>query len=160
MAVINPELLRSKPQARPILIVEDNAMDLDFLLQALEENNVLNPLHICQDGEQALQFIDKHPTTHDPDLPVLVLMDLNLPRLDGAEVVRLARQNSIWKQIPFILLSTSHQDHDISRAYELGVNSYVVKPLDFGAFVTVIKHIKRYWLQTSEPPFPELDGRR
>ena len=142
------------PRARPILVVEDNPMDLDFLLQAFEEHSVLNPVTICRDGEEALQFIDAHPSSDDPALPLLALLDLRLPKVDGIEVLRRAREHPVWKQIPFIVVTTSRENADISRAYELGVNSYIVKPVDFVAFADVVKQIKIYWLLTNEPPFP------
>jgi CheY-like chemotaxis protein len=147
-------------RARPILVVEDNPMDLDFMLQAFEEHGVLNPVCVCRDGEEALQFMEAHAATGDASLPLLVLLDLRLPKVDGIEVLRHARQHAVWKQIPFVVITTSRENADISRAYELGVNSYIVKPVDFAAFAEVVKHIKFYWLLTNEPPFPELTGRR
>jgi two-component system, response regulator len=147
------------PQARPILVVEDNPMDLDFLLQAFEEHGVLNPVCVCRDGEEALQFIEAHPTPDQADFPLLVLLDLRLPKVDGIDVLRQARQHPMWKRIPFVVVTTSREDSDISRAYELGVNSYIVKPVDFTAFAEVVKQIKFYWLLTNEPPFPDLTGR-
>jgi CheY-like chemotaxis protein len=143
------------PRARPILVVEDNPMDLDFLLQAFEEHGVLNPVCVCRDGEEALQFIDAHPTPEDSNLPLLVLLDLRLPKVDGVEVLRHARQHPVWRQIPVVVVTTSRENADISKAYELGVNSYIVKPVDFTAFATVVKQIKFYWLLTNEPPFPD-----
>ncbi len=143
------------PRARPILVVEDNPMDLDFLLQAFEEHGVLNPVCVCRDGEEALQFIDAHQTPDDVNLPLLVLLDLRLPKVDGVEVLRQARQHPVWKRIPVVVVTTSRENADISRAYELGVNSYVVKPVDFAAFTAVVKQIKFYWLLTNEPPFPD-----
>jgi CheY-like chemotaxis protein len=147
------------PRARPILVVEDNPMDLDFLLQAFAEHGVLNPVQVCRDGEEALEFIAAHPTPDDATLPLLVLLDLRLPKVDGIEVLRQARQHPVWKQIPFVVVTTSRENVDISRAYELGVNSYIVKPVDFPAFAEVVKHIKFYWLLTNEPPFSESNGR-
>ncbi len=143
------------PGARPILVVEDNPMDLDFLLQAFEEHGVLNPVCVCRDGEEALQFIEMHPTPDDANLPLLVLLDLRLPKVDGVNVLRQARQHPVWKRIPFVVVTTSRENTDISRAYELGVNSYIVKPVDFAAFAEVVKQIKFYWLLTNEPPFPD-----
>ena len=141
---------------RPILVVEDNPMDLDFMLQAFEENNVANPVRVCRDGEEALEYIAAHVTSDDPDLPLLVLLDLRLPKVDGIDVLRQARQQAVWKQVPFTVVTTSRENADISRAYELGVNSYIVKPVSFAAFVDVVKNIKMYWLLTNESPFAEL----
>ncbi len=150
---------RGSTRARPILVVEDNPMDLDFMLQAFEEHGVLNPVSVCRDGEEALEFMARH-AGDDPGLPLLVLLDLRLPKVDGIEVLRRARQQPPWNQIPFVVVTTSRENTDISRAYELGVNSYVVKPVDFAAFVDVVKQIKCYWLLTNEPPFSGLGGER
>jgi CheY-like chemotaxis protein len=145
---------RASAQARPILVVEDNPMDLDFMLQAFEEHGVLNPVNVCRDGEEALQFIAAHASADDPAIPLLVLLDLRLPKVDGIEVLRAARQHPVWRRVPFVVVTTSRENTDINRAYELGVNSYVVKPVDFAAFANVVKQIKVYWLLTNEPPFP------
>ncbi len=145
------------PRVRSILVVEDNCMDLDFLLQAFEEHVVRNPVLVCRDGEEALEFIHSHATSDDASLPMLVLLDLRLPKVDGIEVLRQARQHPVWRQIPFVVITTSREDADISRAYDLGANSYIVKPVDFGAFAVVVKQIKFYWLLTNEPPFPNLN---
>ena len=139
---------------RPLLVVEDNDMDLDFCLQAFTEHSVANPVFACRDGEEAIQFIDAHATATDPQLPLLVLLDLRLPKVDGIEVLRHARQHPEWKQVPFIILTTSRENTDISSAYQLGVNSYIVKPVNFTAFAEVVKRIKVYWILTNEPPFP------
>ena len=144
---------------RPILVVEDNPMDLEFLLQAFEENNMANPVRVCRDGEEALTFIETHPAADDPELPLLALLDLRLPKVDGIEVLRRARQIPVWKQIPFVILTTSRENTDISHAYELGVNSYIVKPVDFAAFTDVVKNIKVYWLLTNESSFSEQNRR-
>jgi len=139
--------LRAGPFARSIMVVEDNPMDLDFMLQTLEENTLVNPVRVCRDGEEALEFIEAHSMPDDPDLPLLVLLDL-----------RRARQHPIWSQVPFIVVTTSRENSDISCAYELGVNSYIVKPVDFAAFAAVVKQIKIFWLLINEPPFPETGG--
>jgi CheY-like chemotaxis protein len=162
MAMVNAgnEVTRTGLRARPILIVEDYPMDLDFMLQAFEEHCVLNPVHVCRDGEEALQFIESHSTPEDASLPLLVLLDLRLPKVDGIDVLRQARRLPVWRQIPFVVVTTSRENTDISRAYELGVNSYIVKPVDFSAFAEVVKQVKFYWLLTNEPPFPDVGGRR
>jgi CheY-like chemotaxis protein len=143
------------PSARPILLVEDNAMDIDFALQAFDENKVGNPVVICRDGEEALAFISAHTTPQDRQVPAVVLLDLHLPKVDGIEVLRHARRHPTWKQVPFVVLTSSRESTDISRAYEFGVNSYIVKPVSFSAFADVVKQIKAYWLLANEPPFGE-----
>jgi two-component system, response regulator len=153
-------IITSLKNARPLLVIEDNDMDLDFCLQAFNEHSVVNPILVCRDGEEALQFIDAHAMPEDPQLPLLVLLDLRLPKVDGVDVLRAARQHPIWKQVPFIVLTTSRENSDITRTYELGVNSYIVKPVDFNSFAEVIKNIKVFWLLTNEPPFPEIGERQ
>ena len=143
---------------RPILVVEDSDMDLDFCMQAFDEHAIANPVIVCRDGDEAIQFIDAHPASDDPRLPLLVLLDLRLPKVDGMEVLRHARQHPVWKQIPFIILTTSRENSDIGTAYQIGVNSYIVKPVDFVSFAKVVKRIKLYWILTNEPPFAPPSG--
>ena len=138
---------------RPILLVEDNSMDVDLTLQAFEEHSIANPVVVCRDGEEALQYIDQHRLAADPHLPILVLLDLRLPRVDGLEVLRHARLDPVWKQVPIIVMTTSRENTDIETAYQHGANSYLVKPVDFPAFTEVVNTIKVYWLLTNVPPF-------
>src|SRR5215467_12168113 len=126
---------------RPILLVEDNPMDVDLTLQAFKDHGVANPILSCRDGEEALRYIDEHPSPDDSQFPALVLLDLRLPKVDGIDVLRHARQNPAWKQVPIVILTTSQEDADIHAAYLLGVNSYIVKPVDFPAFFEVVKTI-------------------
>src|SRR5260221_12188331 len=139
---------------RPILLVEDNPMDLDLTFQAFREHSVANPIAVCRDGEEALQYIGRHESAADPLVPILVLLDLRLPKVDGIDVLRAARSHPVWKHVPVVVLTTSRENTDIEAAYGLGVNSYIVKPVDFSAFAEVVKTIKIYWLLTNEPPFP------
>jgi CheY-like chemotaxis protein len=143
------------PSARPILLVEDNPMDVDLAYQAFREHSVANPILVCRDGEEALQYIETHDSAADSQLPILVLLDLRLPKVDGIDVLRRIREHAVWKQIPVVVLTTSRQNTDIESAYQLGVNSYIVKPVEFLAFAEVAKRIQIYWLLTNEPPFPE-----
>jgi len=143
------------PSARPILLVEDNPMDVDLAHQAFREHSVANPILVCRDGEEALQYIETHDSAADSQLPILVLLDLRLPKVDGIDVLRRIREHAVWKQIPVVVLTTSRQNTDIESAYQLGVNSYIVKPVEFLAFAEVAKRIQVYWLLTNEPPFPE-----
>jgi CheY-like chemotaxis protein len=144
---------------RPILLVEDNPMDIDLTVQAFEEHGVGNPIVVCRDGEEALQYMDAHSSAADLQVPILVLLDLRLPRVDGLEVLRGARDRPVWNQVPIVVLTTSRENGDIVAAYELGVNSYIVKPVDFLAFAELAKTIKIYWLLTNEPPFDSKNGR-
>jgi len=138
---------------RPILLVEDNPMDLDLTFQALEGNGVANPIVACRDGEEALQYMEKHRSPDDLQIPIVVLLDLRLPKVDGIEVLRQARSDPVWRQVPIVVMTTSRENTDIEAAYGLGVNSYIVKPVDFLTFTEVVKSIKVYWLLTNEPPF-------
>jgi len=155
-----PEIGFVEALSRPILLLEDNPMDIDFTLQAFAENKIVNPVIICRDGEEALAFIHAHPTLDDPQLPALVLLDLHLPKVDGLDVLYQIQQHAIWKQIPVVVLTVSHEIVDISRAYQLGANSYIVKPLSFSGFMEMMKHIKAYWLQINVPPFAEPTRKR
>lgn len=141
------------PHLRPILMVEDNEMDVDLCLQAFQEHAIANPLVVCRDGEEALAYVDAHGDPDDAGVPLIVLLDLRLPKVDGIDVLRHARAHPVWRQVPFIVLTTSRQDSDIGSAYQLGVNSYIVKPVDFPAFTEVAKRIEMYWVLTNVPPF-------
>jgi CheY-like chemotaxis protein len=138
---------------RPILLVEDNPMDLDLTLQALAGNGVANPIVACRDGEEALEYMQEHRSPGDLQVPIVVLLDLRLPKVDGIEVLRQARNDPVWRQVPIVVMTTSRENRDIETAYGLGVNSYIVKPVDFLTFTEVVKSIKVYWLLTNEPPF-------
>jgi CheY-like chemotaxis protein len=142
-------------EKRPILLIENNLMDIDFALLAFKENHITRPVVICRDGEEALAYIAAHACVDDPNLPVLVLLDLRLPKIDGLEILRQAKQDPIWQQIPFVILTSSQEPQDIAMAYSLGINSYVVKPVDFTVFVRVIRRIYSYWLLVNEPVFSE-----
>ncbi len=144
---------------RPILVVEDNPMDLDLMLQALQEHGVANTIVSCRDGEEALRYMDEHRSPADGSVPIVVLLDLRLPKVDGIAVLRQARTDPVWKQVPFVVMTTSRENTDIEAAYQLGVNSYIVKPVDFLTFMDVVKSIKMYWLLTNEPPFRDAAAR-
>ena len=145
---------------RPILLVEDNPMDLDLTLQAFREHGIANPIVSCRDGEEALEYMEEHQLPNDWQVPILVLLDLRLPKVDGIEVLRQARKHPVWRQVPIVVLTTSRENKDIEAAYEMGINSYIVKPVDFLAFIEMVKTIKVYWLLTNEPPFPQENVRR
>ncbi len=140
-------------ESRPILLVEDNTMDVDFMLQAFAENNITNPVQVCRDGEEALTYIRLYATPDTLQLPVLVLLDLHLPKVCGLDVLRVARLEPVWKCIPFIILTSSCNDSDMVSAYELGVNSYLIKPMDYKAYANLAINLKAYWLVLNASPY-------
>ena len=144
---------KNSPGSRPILLVEDNAMDVDFALQAFAENNITNAVQVCHDGEEALRYIQRHATPEDLQLPALVLLDLHLPKVCGLEVLRLARLDPVWICIPFIALTSSQNPENRVRAYELGLNSYLLKPMDYKAYANLAINLKAYWLVLNESPY-------
>lgn len=151
-------VLNPRSSLRPILVVEDNDMDLDFCLQAFEEHHIANPVIACRDGDEAIQFIDAHSDPLDPGFPLLMLLDWRLPKVDGIDVLRHAREVTPWQQVPIVVLSTSGQSADVQASYQQGVNAYIVKPVDFSAFSKVIKHIKIDWILSNEAPI-QVSGR-
>ena len=144
---------KNSPGSRPILLVEDNAMDVDFILQAFTENNISNPVQVCYDGEEALAYIRRQPTPDTLHLPALVLLDLHLPKMGGLDVLRLARQDKVWKCIPFIVLTASRNPEDMIRAYVLGVNSYLLKPMDYMTYANLAINLETYWLLLNASPY-------
>ncbi|GAP08980.1 response regulator containing a CheY-like receiver domain and an HTH DNA-binding domain [Bellilinea caldifistulae] len=135
---------------RPILLVEDNPMDLDLTRRAFSRRRVLNPIEVARDGEEAIDWI-RHWDEGAP-IPVLVLLDLKLPRVDGLEVLRRYKEHPLYRSIPVVVLTTSEEDRDIETAYRLGANSYIVKPVEFEKFVEVAAQIEVYWTLLNQPP--------
>lgn len=138
---------------RPILLVEDSPVELDLTLQAFQQHHVSNPVVVCRDGEEALGYMASHTTADDPGLPLLVLLDIGLPKVNGIGVLRGFQKDPLWQQIPVVVLTTSRDPGDVAAAYQMGANSYIVKPADFDAFGELIKTIKNYWLLVNESPF-------
>lgn len=128
---------------RPILLVEDNPMDVDLTKRAFAKRNLSNPVEIARDGEEALQWIGKWDA--GAPVPVVILLDLHMPKVSGLEVLRELKRHPTYKSIPVVVLTTSKEDTDIHAAYELGANSYIVKPVDFEKFMQVAEQIEMYW---------------
>jgi len=128
---------------RPILLVEDNPMDLDLTQRAFARRRIVNALEVARDGEEALEWIARwdggQPT------PVVILLDLKLPRVSGLEVLRQLKAHPEYNRIPVVVLTTSREDADVAAAYALGVNSYIVKPVEFEKFIDVAAQIDLYW---------------
>jgi CheY-like chemotaxis protein len=137
-----------KPYGRPIeiLLVEDNAGDIRLTREALKEGKVHNNLHVVQDGVKALAFLRKEGQYTDVGRPDLILLDLNLPRLDGREVLAEIKQDENLKQIPVVILTTSESEEDILKSYGLHANCYIPKPLNLDRFVTIVQAIENFWV--------------
>lgn len=136
--------------SKPILLVEDNPMDVDLTKRALRRHRLANELVIARDGEEAVNLIPRWETGEAA--PTLILLDLKLPRLSGLEVLEQLKQHPTYCAIPVVVLTTSRDDGDVKRAYQLGANSYIVKPVDFDKFVEVAAQIELYWTVLNEPP--------
>ena len=140
--------MSGQPVGRPveILLVEDNPGDLRLTEEALKEGKVTNNLSAARDGEEALAFLRKEGTYADAPRPDLVLLDLNLPKKDGREVLAEIKTDPDLKRIPVVVLTTSEADEDILKAYNLNANSYLAKPVDLDQFITLVKGIEAFWL--------------
>jgi len=134
---------------QPILLVEDNPVDLDLTLRAFSAQKLSNPIEIARDGEEALAYLDKWGKGET--LPLVILLDLKLPKVSGLEVLEVIKKHPQFKIIPVIILTTSTESADIETAYHLGVNSYIVKPVDFSKFIEVAKQIELYWCLLNKP---------
>jgi len=142
-------------QASDILLVEDNPEDAELTLRSLKKNNLANGVTHVEDGAEALdyllcrgRFVARE--IHQP--PKLVLLDLKLPKVNGLEVLRAMRQDDRMRNIPVVILTSSREDPDIKTAYDLGVNSYVVKPVEFHAFAEAVSTVGLYWLLVNQQP--------
>lgn len=139
-----------KFQHRPILLIEDNPMDEDLTRRAFARRKVINPIEVARDGEQALEYLERWQA--GSPLPVVILLDLNLPKVNGLEILRQFKASTYAQKVPVIILTTSAEDRDIKIAYELGANSYIVKPVDFEKFIEVAAQIDLYWNVINLPP--------
>lgn len=135
-----------------ILLVEDNPGDARLCQEAFKESKILNKLFIAVDGEIALNYVFKRDGFENVKTPDLIILDLNLPKIDGKEVLRQIRANPKTEQIPVVILTSSKSEEDIIKTYKLHANSYVTKPLDFNQFVTVIKTLNDFWLGVVKLP--------
>jgi two-component system response regulator len=138
-----------------ILLVEDNPSDIALTERALKKNNITNRLVVAHDGQEGLDYLfgeGAWAAREDLTLPVLVLLDLKLPRLDGLEVLRQIRADPRTHRVPVVILTSSREEQDIAAGYDLGVNSYIRKPVDFHQFAEVIRQLGLYWLVINEAP--------
>ncbi|OWL83988.1 two-component system, unclassified family, response regulator [Halopseudomonas aestusnigri] len=135
----------------PILLVEDNPDDIALMLHALKNNGINTPVLVAEDGEQALQQLYGEQHGDHRQIPALILLDLNLPKLSGLEVLRQLRANDTTRMVPVVVLTSSLEPSDRLQAYQSGANSYVRKPVDFDEFVTVAQQLGNYWLGLNQP---------
>lgn len=139
---------------KPILLVEDNPHDLELTLIALSKSQLANEVVIARDGAEALDYLHRRGEHKDRTVgnPAVVLLDLKLPKVDGLEVLREIRNTESLKSMPVCMLTSSKEEQDVVRSYELGVNAYVVKPVDFGEFLRAIADLGVFWAVLNEPP--------
>src|SRR5580693_2594461 len=137
-----------------ILLVEDDPRDVELTMTALEDYNLANEVVVAKDGEEALDYIycRGNFSGRSNDNPAVLLLDLKLPKIDGLEVLQQIRSDEHLKMIPVVVLTSSHEEKDMMRSYKLGVNAYVVKPVDFHEFVNAVKELGVFWAIINEPP--------
>ena len=139
---------------KEILLVEDNADDVELTRLAFDEAKVANRLVVARDGAEALDYLfarGAHADRDANDLPSIVLLDLNLPKVDGREVLKAIRENEATRSLPVVVLTTSAEPFDVEASYALGGNSYIQKPVDFERFVWAVKQLGLYWLVLNHP---------
>ena len=141
-----------------ILMADDDAGDRMLTKRAFDRSHLVNELHFVEDGEQLVQFLrheGKDAPPNNPPRPGIILLDLNMPRMDGREALREIKSDPELRQIPVVVLTTSKEDEDVYRTYDLGANSYIVKPVTLEGLVEVIKTLGQYWFQIVQlPPAP------
>jgi CheY-like chemotaxis protein len=148
-------------ELRPILLVEDSANDIELTLAALEKSRLANPVVVARDGVEALDFLYRRSNT-DPDavsvvLPAVVLLDIKLPKLDGLEVLERIKTHPGTRAVPVVMLTSSREEEDLLRSYDLGVNAFVVKPVGYREFFEAIRDIGAFWAVLNEPAPPRGD---
>jgi len=138
-----------------LLLVEDNPQDLEMALRALTKAKLSNHIQVARDGAEALEFIfctGPHTNRHIADGPKVILLDLKLPKIDGLEVLRRIKADPRTKTIPIVVLTSSKEQSDVIESYELGVSSYIVKPVNFESFSAAVRELGYYWLLLNQPP--------
>ena len=148
--------------AAEILLVEDNLNDIELTLHALRAENLANQIHVARDGEEALDYLfnrGAHAGKESGRPPHLILLDLKLPKVHGLEVLRQIKEDPATRRIPVVILTSSREDRDLIKSYDLGVNSYIQKPVEFDEFREIIKQLGLYWLVVNEVPVENNNSR-
>jgi CheY-like chemotaxis protein len=145
-------------ELKTILLAEDNANDVELTLTALRENHVVNEVVVVRDGAEALEYLYRRDRYADRPggQPALVLLDLKMPKVDGIEVLRQVKSDPGLRTVPVVVLTSSREEQDLVRTYNLGVNAYVVKPVDFHEFVEAVKLLGGFWAVVNETPPPNV----
>lgn len=142
-------------EKKVILLVEDNPDDIELTLRSFKQHGISNEVIVARDGVEALDYLFASGAYSGRDknvIPAVILLDLNLPKIDGLEALRRIRANELTRLIPVVILTSSKEENDIITSYKLGANSYVRKPVDFNQFSEAITYLGLYWLLTNEPP--------
>jgi two-component system response regulator len=138
-----------------ILLVEDNPNDAELALRALKKNNLANKIHLVKDGAEALEFIfatGAYAGRNMGNKPKVIFLDLKLPKVDGLEVLRKVKSDERTRSIPIVVLTSSHEERDVVESYKFGVNSYIVKPVDFDKFIHAVAELGMYWMLLNKQP--------
>lgn len=138
------------PSPRPILLVEDNPVDVDLTLRAFARRKLANPVQVARDGQEALDWIPRWEAGET--MPLVILLDLKLPRVNGLEVLRRLREHPVSRSLPVVMLTSSSEDRDVQMAYQHHANSYIVKPVSFDNLMDVAAQIELYWCLINHPP--------
>jgi len=141
---------------KPILLAEDNTNDLELTLEGLAASNIANGVTVVRDGAEALDYLYRRGkfSEREPADPVVVLLDLKMPRVDGLEVLRVVKSDLALRHIPIVMLTSSRQESDLIESYKLGVNAFVVKPVGFTEFISAVKQLGIFWALINERPLP------
>jgi CheY-like chemotaxis protein len=134
------------------LLVEDNPDDAELALLALKRNHLANRIHLARDGAEALEFLFGTGASGQPEPARLILLDLKLPKIDGLEVLRRIKADPRTRRIPVVMMTSSREERDVVASYQLGVNSYIVKPVDFEQFTQAVHQLGMYWLLLNHMP--------
>ena len=139
---------------KAILYVEDNPLDVDLTLEAFKENKIANPIVVVHDGIEALEYLRREGPFQDRKTknPSMILLDLKMPRMNGLEFLAIVKKDKKFKRIPIIMLTSSREETDLIKGYDLGINAYIVKPVNFDSLIDIVKQMVDFWLIINELP--------